>query len=212
MQNPTARTNRLTHARNYIRPVLFIICLLPLAQWIWWGMHDQLGANPVEFLLHQSGGWTLRFLLIVLAITPLGKLSGWRYPVRLRRMLGLFSFFYALLHFSIYAVLDLGLDWSHVGEDIVKRPYITVGFTALLLLIPLAVTSNRRMMRKLGSKWKTLHRLVYVIGTAGVIHFLWLVKKDIREPMIYAIILAVLLLLRVEWVRRLVAFRPLRSS
>lgn len=204
MQHSAERSNPPSNTQNYTKPVLFIVCLLPLAQWVWWTLHDQLGANPVEFLSHQSGSWTLRFLLIVLAITPLSKLTGWRYPVRLRRMLGLFAFFYAVLHFSIYAILDLGLDWSHVGEDILERPYITIGFSALLLLIPLAVTSNRWMMRKLGSKWKTLHRLVYVIGIAGVIHFLWLVKKDIREPMIYAAILAVLLLLRVERVRRVV--------
>lgn len=188
------------HPAVYKTP-LFLLCLTPAA-WLGWEAYSQaLGANPVEALLHRSGAWTLRMLLLTLAMTPLRLVSGQTEFIRVRRMLGLFAFFYACLHFTIYAVLDLGLDWSFIGEDILERPYITVGFTAFVLLWPLALTSTRAAVRRLGARWKKLHRLVYGIAVLGVVHFYWLVKADVREPLIYGAILASLLLLRVPRLR-----------
>ncbi len=181
---------------RFAKPVVFTVCLLPFAWLLWLVYTSQLGSNPVEELLHQTGSWALRFLLVVLAVTPLRKLSGWTVVLRFRRMLGLFAFFYASLHFSVYFLLDLGMDLAFVVEDILKRPYITVGFTALVLLVPLAVTSTKGMMRRLGPNWKKLHRLVYLIGILGVVHYIWLIKADLLEPLIYATILLVLLVIR----------------
>lgn len=175
---------------------LFLIALLPAAILVWQTFFGDLGPDPVAHIVHETGGWTLRFLLITLAVTPLRKLSGWNVLIRFRRMLGLFAFFYATLHFSSYLLLDLGAYWAQLLTDIVKRPYITVGFTAWLLLVPLAITSTNAMMRRLGKRWQTLHRLSYVIAALGVLHFVWLVKADLTEPLIYAGILAVLLLAR----------------
>ena len=152
-----------------------------------------LGANPIEELLHELGRWGLKFLLLTLAVTPLRRLLGWNWLVRFRRMLGLFSFFYILLHFMVYALLDQGLDLDVMIEDIIKRPYITLGMTGLLLLIPLAVTSTKGMMRRLGKRWQKLHRLVYVIAIVGVWHFYWQVKLDTLDATVYAVILLVLL-------------------
>ena len=198
--------------RRYYKVGVFLVCLVPLGMLAWQVFSQDLGTNPVETLLHRTGDWTLRFVLIVLAVTPLRRLTGWNELQQSRRMLGLFAFFYACLHFSVYAFLDLGLDWSFLAQDIAKRPYITVGFTAWVLLVALALTSTRGMMRRLGRRWKQLHRLVYVIGVLGVIHFYWLVKADVREPLIYAAILALLLSLRAEgWVRRRLP-TALRSS
>ncbi len=189
--------------RRYYKVAVFGLCLLPLGILVWQAAAQDLGANPVESLLHRTGDWTLRFLLIVLAVTPLRRLTGWNELQQSRRMLGLFAFFYATLHFSVYAFLDLGLDWSFLAEDIAKRPYITVGFTAWVLLVPLALTSTRGMMRRLGRRWKQLHRVVYIIGALGVVHYYWLVKADVREPLIYGGILFLLLTLRLNrWVRR----------
>jgi sulfoxide reductase heme-binding subunit YedZ len=145
-----------------------------------------LGADPVDRLLHACGITALNMLLITLLVTPVRQITGWNSLVRLRRMLGLFAAFYALAHFTVYAWLDQGLDLHAIGADIIKRPYITIGMLALLLLIPLAVTSTNRMMRRLGRRWQTLHRLVYLVTLLGVWHFWWQVKKDIREPLIYA--------------------------
>jgi len=184
------------------KAVLFLACLVPLGVLVWDAVTANLGANPVEALLHRSGDWTLRFLLVVLAVTPLRRLTGWNALVQLRRMLGLFAFFYACVHFTVYMALDLQFDWGFIGEDIAKRPYITVGFTALLLLLPLAATSTNKMMRRLGRRWKRLHRLVYLIGVLGVIHYYWLVKADVREPLIYAAILAGLLGVRLIYAAR----------
>lgn len=178
---------------RYIKIVVFLVCLVPFGVLVWDALTQNLGANPVEALQHRTGDWTLRFLLIVLAVTPLRLVSGWTLVLRLRRMLGLFAFFYACLHFLVYLVLDLQFDWSTVGHDIAKRPYITVGFTALVLLLPLAVTSTNKMMRRLGRRWKQLHRVVYLIAVLGVVHYYWSVKADVREPLLYAAILAVLL-------------------
>ena len=179
------------------RVSLFIVCLMPFAWLVWLAVNQLLGSNPVEELLHLSGGWALRFILIVLAVTPLRKLTGWTVVLRFRRMLGLFAFFYASGHFLVYFLLDLQMDFSFVVEDILKRPYITIGFTALVLLIPLAITSTKGMMRRLGRNWKRLHKLVYLIGILGVVHYIWLIKADLLEPLIYAAVL--LLLFAIRW-------------
>jgi methionine sulfoxide reductase heme-binding subunit len=191
----------LTQRYRFIyKPLVFTACLLPLA-WLACGafgwLGASLGADPVKELEHECGKTALNLLLLTLAVTPVRELTGQPQLLRLRRMLGLFAFFYVLLHFSIYLVLDLELNFATLGTDIAKRPYITIGFTALLLLIPLAVTSTNAMMRRLGRRWQRLHRLVYVIAVLGVWHFYWQVKRDVREPLIYAGILGVLLGYRV---------------
>ena len=178
------------------KPLAFAACLLPLALLAWDTWNGALGADPVAQLEHRSGDWALRLLLATLAITPLRRLTGWNKAIRFRRMLGLFAFFYVSVHLTIYLVIDLGGFWSQLLTEIAKRPYITVGFTAWLLLIPLALTSTNAMMRRLGRNWQRLHKLVYLIAVLGVLHFLWLVKADHREPAIYLGVLIVLLLLR----------------
>ncbi|HSE12612.1 MAG TPA: protein-methionine-sulfoxide reductase heme-binding subunit MsrQ [Rudaea sp.] len=181
-----------------LKPALFAICLAPFAWLVWDAVHDTLGTDPVAQLEHRSGDWALRLLLVTLAITPLRRITGWAELVRFRRMLGLFAFFYACVHLTIYVVIDLGGYWSQLFADIAKRPYITVGFGAWLLLVPLAITSTRGMMRRLGRDWQRLHRLVYVIALLAVLHFLWLVKADHREPLIYLAAFALLMLARVR--------------
>jgi len=185
--------NRLV---GYGRPLAFLLCVTPLAWLVLSGFQGALGPNPVEAVTHFTGDWALRLLLITLAVTPLRRMTGAGWPLRFRRMLGLFAFFYASLHLLTYLWLDQFFDFSAIVEDVLKRPYITVGFAALLLMVPLAVTSTRGMVRRLGRRWKTLHRLVYVIGLLGVVHFLWLVKADITEPAIYGLVLAVLMAFR----------------
>lgn len=178
------------------KPVVFLLALLPLGILLLRVFELAglgLGANPIEELLHELGRWGLKFLLLTLAITPVRRWTGWRWLLRFRRMLGLFSFFYILLHFVVYAVLDQGLDMKAIIEDVIKRPYITLGMTGLLLLVPLAVTSTKGMMRRLGKRWQKLHRLVYVIAIAGVWHFYWQVKLDTLDAMVYAAILLALL-------------------
>jgi len=160
---------------------------------VWRTGSDVLGADPVAAIEHETGLWALRLLLVTLAITPLRRLTGQPMLLQFRRMLGLYAFFYACLHLSAYLVLDLGGYWVQLFEDVAKRPYITVGFLAWLLLVPLAVTSTRGWMRRLGRRWGQLHRAVYAVGVLAVLHFWWLVKSDIREPAAYAAILAVLL-------------------
>jgi sulfoxide reductase heme-binding subunit YedZ len=188
--------------KRLLKPILFVVCLLPLALGIWDGFTDQLGANPIEEITHRTGDWTLRLLLLTLSATPARRLFGWSWPLRLRRMLGLYCFFYACLHFLTYLVLDQFFDWDEIVKDIIKRPYITVGFTAFVLLIPLAATSTNAMMRRLGRRWGQLHQLVYVIAVFGVLHYLWLVKADYLQPLIYATILLFLLLVRAWYQRR----------
>lgn len=163
------------------------------------GVAATLGADPVQFITHGTGDWALRFLLASLAMTPLRRMSGRPWPIRFRRLLGLYAFFYACLHLATYLVLDLGGYWPQIFADIAKRPYITVGFSAWLLLLPLAVTSTRGWIRRLGRRWGQLHKVVYVAAVLGVLHFVWLVKSDLREPLIYAAVLALLLGARVWW-------------
>jgi len=180
------------------KAALLVVGLIPLVSLVLGAAQDELGANPIEFLARATGDWTLRFLMLTLAVTPIRQITGWRVLLRYRRMLGLYTFFYACLHFSIYVFLDLGLEFSAVFADILKRPYITAGFTAFLLLIPLAVTSNRAMIRRLGAgRWRRLHRLVYIIAFLGVLHYWWQVKSDLAQPLIYSLILIILLGYRV---------------
>ena len=189
------------HIRWALKPALFILALAPLAFLIYRALNNDLGANPIETINRYTGDWVLRFLMITLAVTPLRKLTGWNSLLRYRRMLGLFAFFYVCLHFLSYVWLDQYFVLADIIKDVIKRPYITVGFASFLMLIPLAVTSTNAMVRRLGSKrWQQLHRLVYLIGIGGVVHFLWLVKSDIREPLVYGVILALLLGFRM-WVR-----------
>ena len=179
-----------------LKALVFLLCLLPLAKLaleIFGVAGMSLGANPIEELIHRLGIWGLNFLLITLAVTPLRRLTGKSWLLRFRRMLGLFAFFYVLMHFLTYAGLDQRFDLSVIFEDIAERPFITVGFTAFLLLIPLAATSTNAMMKRLGRRWQKLHRLVYVIAILGVVHFYWQVKLDTLEDLVYAAILAVLL-------------------
>jgi sulfoxide reductase heme-binding subunit YedZ len=182
--------------RRIIKPALFVLCALPMLSLVWEGLGiggASLGANPVERIQDTLGQWGLRFICITLAVTPLRDWFNQPWLVQLRRMIGLYAFFYVLMHFLTWLILDQGLYWSGILEDIAKRPFITIGFAALLLLIPLAVTSTNRMMRRLGKRWKTLHRLVYVIALLGVWHYYWQVKADVTEPLIYLSIVLVLL-------------------
>ncbi len=194
--------DRNQQIRWIIKPALFILALLPLAFLVYRGLTNDLGANPIETINRYTGDWVLRFLLITLAVTPLRRLTGWNGLLRYRRMLGLFAFFYACVHFLSWVWLDQYFVLADIVQDVAKRPYITVGFASFLMLIPLALTSTNAMIRRLGAKrWQQLHRLVYLIGIGGVVHFLWLVKSDIREPLVYGAVLALLLGFRL-WDRR----------
>lgn len=186
---------------------VFIVCSIPFASLVIAAVYDTLGPDPIETLHFKTGDWTLRFLLITLSVTPLKLLFDWKAPLRFRRMFGLFAFFYASLHFCVYFVLDLSLSWEQVVDEVPKNPYVLVGLTAYCLLIPLALTSTRNMIRRLGKNWKKLHRLVYLAACLGVIHFIWLVKADLREPLIYAVVLSVLLGIRI-----VVHYRKKRSG
>lgn len=187
---------------RYLKPVLFLACLLPLGNLIWSGLHAQLGANPIEKITHSTGDCTLTFLLITLSITPLRKLTRQYWLIRLRRMLGLFAFFYGTLHLMTYLWLDKFFDVHEMLADIAKRKFITAGMTAFTLMIPLALTSTKWSIRKLGGKrWQSLHRLIYFSAAAGVIHYIWLVKADLKKPLEYAFALATLMLYRlIAWI------------
>jgi methionine sulfoxide reductase heme-binding subunit len=185
-----------------LRVVVWAVGLGPLLWAGWQLLGGGLGANPIEAGLHLSGRWALIFLLLGLSITPLRRASGWSRVIKVRRTLGLFAFFYASLHLLVYLTLDQGLAWSFILEDVVKRPFITVGMTSFLLLVPLAVTSTRGWVRKLGRRWQTLHRLVYPATALAVLHFYWKVKADTFWPLVAAGVLAVLLLARVPWRRQ----------
>lgn len=176
-----------------VKPFVFLACLIPALLLGWDAFTGGLGVNPIEDITHRTGDWALRFLLVTLAVTPLRWLAGWNGLVRFRRMVGLFAFFYAVLHFSTYLVFDHFFDLLLIIDDVAERRYVTAGFVGFVLMIPLAVTSTQGWIRRLGRRWAVLHRLVYASAVAGVVHFLWLVKIDIGEPLIYAVILAVLL-------------------
>ena len=189
-----------------LRALLFALALLPLARLVALGFLDRLGANPVEFVERSLGTWTLVMLCITLAITPLRWLTGWAWPLRLRRMFGLFCFFYVCLHFTAYVWLDQWFDLAAILKDVVKRPYITAGFAAFLLLIPLAATSTNAMVKRLGGRsWQRLHRLVYLIAGLAILHYWWhkAGKNDFSQVSIYAAVVALLLGARiVHWARR----------
>jgi sulfoxide reductase heme-binding subunit YedZ len=213
--------------RVVLKPIGFLAALAPAAWLLWAGLTGHLSANPLSDITNETGIWTLRFLCITIAITPLRRLTGWNRAIKFRRMTGLFAFFYGTLHFLTYVIVDrfAGLDFpdgivslttvhglaKSVGEDIYKRPFITVGFTALTLMVPLAVTSTAAMIRRLGKKWQTLHRLVYASAALGVVHYWWLVKADVRRPQTYAAVVGLLLAFRVWWGRAHArAMRPAR--
>lgn len=190
---------------HWLKPLLFVICLLPALGVGYRALAGSLGINPVESLHHTFGDWTLRFLIVTLLITPLRLIPGMSWLSRLRRMVGLYAFFYASLHVAVYIMLDQQFDWPEIRDDIAKRPYITFGLSAYLLMVPLAVTSNATMKRWLGNNWKRLHQFIYLITTLGILHFFLLVKADSREPWFYLAIFAVLLVLRVVLAGRKVA-------
>ena len=183
------------------KPVVFLLCLLPAAFVVTdaFELTGRLGANPVEEILDRFGNWGLRMIMITLAVTPLRRITGWNWLARFRRMVGLFAFFYVLMHFLTWLILDQGVLLSAILEDLTERPFITIGFAALLLLIALAATSTGGMRRRLGRRWQVLHNAVYAIALLGVWHYWWQVKKDITEPLIYAAILTVLLGARLWW-------------
>lgn len=186
---------------KFTKPAFFTLCLLPFV-WIVWGIvSGNLGANPVETITHQTGDWALRLLLLTLALTPLKNMTGSAQFVRFRRMAGLFVYFYAFLHFSIWFLADHSLDVVSMYEDILKRPYITLGFIAFSLLTPLAMTSNRWSIGRLGKRWKALHKLVYPVLLLAVMHYLWLVKADYLEPTVYAILAFIVLGARLKAVK-----------
>ena len=177
-----------------LKVVFFMICLIPAVRLVFLAYTVGLGANPIEKVIHTTGDWALNFLLLTLAITPLCRLTGWTWPAKLRKMSGLFSLLYAGLHFITYVVLDQGLSWSAISDDVLNHKRIAVGFASLMLLIPPAVTSTGGMKRLLGyERWKNLQSTVYAAAVGGVVHYLWLVKKDVRRPLAYAIVLFILL-------------------
>jgi sulfoxide reductase heme-binding subunit YedZ len=184
-----------------VKFVVFVACALP-GFWLLHGaLLNELGANPLETLLRGSGDWTLRMLLITLAVSPLRRLTGWLWLQALRRMLGLYAYAYACLHFLTWSWFDKGWNWAVMLADVLERPFITVGFLGFVLLLPLAVTSTRGMMRRLGRNWQRLHRAIYLVATLGVVHYVWLVKADWLEPAIYGALLGVLLALRLPRIR-----------
>ena len=202
--------NTLQQIRFIWKPIVFVSCLLPLLLLVTDALEitGRLGANPVEEIQDRLGNWGLRFIMIALAVTPLRRVSGYNWLQRFRRMLGLFAFFYVLLHFLAWLILDQGLLMSAILEDIVKRPFITIGFAALVLLTAMALTSTNGMRRRMGRNWDRLHYSVYAVGILGVWHYWWQVKADIREPLIYAIVLTALFSVRIVYRLRRKARRP----
>jgi sulfoxide reductase heme-binding subunit YedZ len=177
--------------------LIFLAALIPLGRLVWKFRHDALGANPVEVITHSTGDWTLILIMVTLSITPLRKLTKQYWLIGVRRMIGLFAFFYGCLHFTTYLWLDKSFDVHEMIKDVYKRPFITAGFTAFVLMIPLALTSTLGWIRRLGKNWQRLHRLIYITGIAGVVHYIWLVKADLRKPLQYAFVLSVLLIYRI---------------
>lgn len=188
---------KVTSRNALLKPIVFLLCLLPVAKLVYYGFEGRLGANPIERITHRTGWWTLAFLLIALAVTPARKITGQLWLIQYRRMLGLFAFFYGCLHMLTYVWLDQFFDIHAMIRDVAKRPFITMGSLAFVLMVPLAITSTKGWIRRLGKRWQILHRLVYISALAGVVHFVWLVKKDIREPILFGAILGILLLARV---------------
>ena len=195
---------------RWTKAVVFLLCLTPVFWLAWRGWHEDLSANPIEFITRYTGDWTLRFLVITLAVTPLRKLLGLPDLIKFRRMIGLYAFFYGVLHFTTYIWLDKFFDMAEMLHDVAKRPFITAGFTAFVLMIPLAVTSTTGWIRRLGGKrWQLLHKIVYVSAIAGAVHYYWLVKSDIRLPVFYGSLVALALAIRAGyWVRA----RQVRSA
>ncbi|MGB7816362.1 MAG: protein-methionine-sulfoxide reductase heme-binding subunit MsrQ [Methylotenera sp.] len=189
----------------YIKVAVCLLALLPLVRLVWLGVHDDLGANPIEFVEHSTGTWALVFMLITLSMTPIRLLTGQVWQIQLRRLLGLFMFFYACLHIITYVWLDFAFIWGDIAKDVAKHPRILVGFAAFVLTIPLAATSNSYAIKRLKTKWKKLHQALYLIGILAVLHFLWLVKKDVTEPLYYAAVLALLLGIRLYFKHRAIA-------
>jgi len=185
-------------SRKWMKLPVFALCLVPLGKLAWRALHQDLTANPIEYITHQTGDWTLIFVVITLAVTPVRKLLHLPELIRYRRMLGLFAFFYGFLHFSTWIGLDKFFDWTEMLHDVRKRPFITAGFTGFALMIPLAVTSTAGWIRRLGGKrWLALHRLIYVTAIAGVVHYYWLVKSDVRKPLFYGALVVLLFAVRV---------------
>ena len=188
--------------KNWLRILVHIGCWLPLVVLIWDGLHNHLTANPIQEITFRTGKTALTILVLSLACTPANTVLGIKQVLPLRRPLGLYAFFYVCLHLFTFAVIDYGLDWQQIEQAIVEKRYVLVGFTAFLLLIPLAITSTKGWQRRLGKRWKLLHRLAYFVAPLAVIHFVWLVKSDIREPLLYGAVVAGLLLLRASGVKR----------
>ncbi|RXZ36243.1 sulfoxide reductase heme-binding subunit YedZ [Oxalobacteraceae bacterium CAVE-383] len=209
LRNPTPKQV------GWIKGILFVLALLPFARLALFTFTDRLGANPIEFITRNTGDWTLYFLCITLAVTPVRKLSNWGWLLRLRRMFGLFAFFYVSLHFMTFFWFDHFFDLNEMWKDVVKRPFITVGFSAFVLLIPLAVTSTNKMIRRLGAKrWQWLHRLIYLIVPLGVLHFWWMKagKNLLAQPILFTVIVAALLLFRVLFRKPRAAAAPARAK
>ena len=195
---PVSLRNLTPRRLRWVKASLFVLATLPFVRLFIAAFTDQLGANPVEFITRNTGDWTLYLLCAALAVTPLRKLTGLVWVARLRRMVGLFGFFYAALHFTTFLWFDHAFDLGSMWRDVIKRPFITVGFAAFVMLIPLALTSSNAAVRWMGSRgWQRLHRLVYAIAICGVVHYWWLVKKDLTQPLIYASVLAILLGFRI---------------
>ncbi len=191
-------------ANKWTKVPVFALCLVPAGLLVWQGLHHGLGANPIERITHATGDWTLRFLIIALAVTPLRKVLRLPELIRFRRMFGLFAFFYGCLHFTTYIWLDKFFDFAEMIKDVEKRRFITLGFTAFVLMIPLALTSTAGWIRRLGGRrWQMIHRAIYISAIAGVIHYYWLVKSDVRKPLLYAALVFLLLTWRVgDWLQR----------
>ncbi|RZI44913.1 sulfoxide reductase heme-binding subunit YedZ [Herbaspirillum sp. HC18] len=187
---------------SLVKAALFTVSLLPFARLVLFAFTDRLGANPIEFITRSTGDWTLYFLCLTLCVTPLRRITGWNWLIRLRRMLGLFAFFYVALHFTTFLWFDHFFDIDEMLKDVVKRPFITVGFTAFLLLVPLAVTSTNGMVKRLGGKrWQSLHRTIYLIAPLAILHFWWMKagKHDFEQPILFGSIVALLLFVRLYW-------------
>ena len=189
----TISNNKAFISVGLFKTLVFVLCLLPIFNLVWSGFQQQLGANPAETIIRSLGDWALYFVLLTLAVTPLRRVFNWTILLRVRRMLGLFVFFYACLHLIGYVWFDHFFDWNEILKDIIKRPFITLGFATFLLLLPLALTSTNKMMKRLKKNWKKLHQLVYPISVMATLHYFWMIKADFRQPALVAFILALLL-------------------